>query len=244
MVDVHTIVSQAGASGVSLSKIREASKLNDSDLDQQLKHLRTQHIIAGPFKYRGGDRYYAKGHEPGGESVARKIEALIRNTGAKLPTTTQVEKKINKPFKDFFKDGVRAAVATGRVAELKGGSSVYLLHVDVVRQLFPKIDATDEYPFKISGPEPASSPSFQEQVLQAYNALKAEQGGLGAVSIGKLLRRIGCSKDALHSFLLGHARASNADLHPTTLVDLSPEDRDAALSIPGTTNSATAVTLR
>ena len=244
MLDVHTIISQAGASGVSLSKIKAASKLKDADLDQQLKHLRSQQLIAGPFKYRGGDRYYAKGHEPGGESVARKIEALIRNSGAKLSTAKSVEGSIPLPFKNFFKDGVRVLVATGRAAELKGGSSLYLLHVDVVHQLFPDLDTANVSPIKISGTEPTSPQSFKDAVLHTYHALKAEQGGLSAVSIGKLMQRAGCSKDALHSFLLEEARSGNADLHPTTLVDLSLEDREGALSIPGSSEPAVMVTLR
>jgi len=74
--------------------------------------------------------------------------------------------------------------------------------------------------------------------------LKSEQGGLSAVSIGKLLNRLGCSKEALHQFLLEEARGENADLHPTTLVDLSTEDREGALPIPGKSESAITVTFR
>jgi hypothetical protein len=244
MVDLQTIVSQAGESGISLTNIKEASKLKDTDLDQQLRHLRSQQLIAGPFKYRGGDRYYAKGHEPGGESVARRIEDLIRNSGARLPTVKTVEGKIPLPFKNFFKDGVRELVGNGRVAELKGGSSSYLLHVEVVRQLFPSINATDAYAVKISGPESPTSPSFKEHVLHAYHDLKAEQGGLSAVSISKLIERVGCSKEILHSLLLEEARAGNADLHPTTVLDLSQEDREGALSVPGKTEPAITVTFR
>jgi hypothetical protein len=239
MVDLHTIISEAGASGISLSKIKKLSKLKDADLDQQLKHLRSQQSIAGPFKYKRGDQYYAKGHEPGGESVGKMIEDSIRNSGAKLRTVKQVEDKINLPFKNFFRDGVRAAVASGRVAELKGGQSVYLLHVDVVQQLFPEIGTTN-HPSQIE----RQGASLREQVLHAYHALKADQGGLSAVSIGKLLNRVGCSKEALRSFLLEEARAGNADLHPTTLVDLSPEDREGALQVPGTTEPAITVTVR
>jgi hypothetical protein len=239
MVDLHTIISEAGASGISLAKIKDISKLKDADLDQELKHLRSQHLIAGPFKYGRGFLYYAKGYEPGGESVARKIEALIRNSGAKLTTAKAIEGKIPLPFKNFFKDGVRALVGTGRVAELKGGPSIYLLHVDVARQLFPDIGTTEQ--IEHIGP---TDLSFKEQVLRAYHALKAEQGGLSAVSIGKLLTRVGCSKEALHSFLLEEARHGNADLHPTTVLDLSPEDREGALSVPGKIEPAITVTFR
>jgi hypothetical protein len=239
MVDLQTIISEAGRSGISLAKLKKTSKLKDADLDDQLKHLRSQLLIAGPVKYGRGFLFYAKGYEPGGDSVAKMIEALIRNSGPRLPTAKQVEEKIKLPFKKFFKDGVRVAVATGRVAELKGGQSLYLLHVDVVRQLFPKIGSSAE---RTKDDKP--SPSFKEQVLSAYQALKAEQGGLSAVSIGGLLRCVGCSKEALHSFLLEEARAGNADLHPTTLVDLNPEDREGALPIPGTTEPAITVTMR
>jgi hypothetical protein len=239
MVDLHTIISEAGAEGIGLTRLKEKSNLKKADLDDQIKHLRAQHLIAGPFRTGKGNLFYAKGYEPSVESVGNKIEDLIRDGGMKLQSKSQLEEKIKSPFKKFFKDAIRALVAAGRVAELKGGQSAYLLHVDAVRQLFPEIGTAD-LPRKIERP----SSSFKEQVLHAYHALKAEQGGLSAVSIGKLLGRVGCSKDALHSFLFEEARAGHADLHPTTLVDLSPEDREGALPIPGTTDSAITVTLR
>jgi hypothetical protein len=245
MVDLHAIISEAGASGISLPQLKKASKFKDADLDHQLKHLRSQHLIAGPFKYRRADRYYAKGHEPGGDSVGKLIEAIIRNAGSKLTTETAAEEQIPLPFKNFFKDGVQALVGTGQVARLKGGSSNYLLHIDSVHQLFPKIrNASDSITGGQSEVRSNETDDLKEQVSRAYQALKTEQGGLGAVSIGKLLRRVGCPKETLHSFLLEEARAGHADLHPTTLVDASAEDRDAALSVPGKIEPAITVTFR
>ena len=245
MVDLQTIISEAGASGISLPQLKKASKFNDADLDHELKQLRSQHLIAGPFKYKGFDRYYAKGHEPGGDSVGKLVEAVIRNTGSKLATETAIEKKIPLPFKKFFKDGVQVLVGAGRVARLKGGSSNYLLHIDSARQLFPKISNPSD-PIKEGQPEarPNETSDLKEQILRAYNLVKAEEGGFSAVSIGKLLTRVGGSKEALHSFLLEEARAGNADLHPTTVLDLSPEDREGALSVPGKIEPAITVTLR
>ena len=233
MVDLHTIISEAGASGIPLTKIKKISKLNDADLDHQLKDLRSQYLIAGPFKYGRGFLYYAKGDEPGGESVARKIEALIGNTGSKLTSETAVQKKIPLPFKNLFKDGVQVLVGTGRVARLKGGSSNYLLHIDAARQLFPKISSPSD-PTKGGQSEarPSETSDLKEQVFYAYNILKAEQGGLSAVSIGKLRNRLGCPTHTLHAFLLEQARSGNADLHPTTLVDLSPEELAARCAPP------------
>lgn len=243
MVNLHTIISEAGAKGVRLTTLKEKSNLKKADLDEQIKQLRSQHLIAGPFKSGNSNVFYAKGYEPNVESVGTKIEDLIR-AGAKLQSKSQVEEKIKSPFKKFFKDAVQALVSNRRIAQLKAGNSTYLLHIEVVRQLFPSIDAIDEHPGKISRPDLTGSPSFKEQVLQTYNALKAEQGGLSAVSIGKLLRRVGCSKEALHSFLLDEARHGKADLHPTTVLDLSPEDREGALSVPGKIEPTITVTFR
>ena len=83
-----------------------------------------------------------------------------------------------------------------------------------------------------------------EGIKAAYLDLKAEQGGLSAVSIGKLLERTGLPKKALHSFLLEEARAGNADLHPSTLINLSAEDREGLLPVPGSTEPAITVTQR
>ena len=239
MLDLHTIISEARSEGIGLTRLKEKSNLKKADLDEQIKQLRSQHLIAGPFRTGKGNLFYAKGYEPSVESVGSKIEDLIRHGGTKLQSKSQLEEKIKSPFKKFFKDATRALVAAGRVAELKGGQSAYLLHVDAVRQLFREIGTAD-LPQKIERP----SSSLKEQVLRAYHALKAEQGGLSAVSIGKLLNRIGCSKEALHSLLLEEARAGNADLHPTTVLDLSPEDREGALSVPGKIEPAITVTLR
>jgi hypothetical protein len=239
MLDLHTIISEARSEGIGLTRLKEKSNLKKADLDEQIKQLRSQHLIAGPFRTGKGNLFYAKGYEPSVESVGSKIEDLIRDGGTKLQSKSQLEDKIKSPFKKFFKDAIRALVAAGRVAELKGGQSAYLLHVDAVRQLFREIGTAD-LPQKIERP----SSSLKEQVLRAYHALKAEQGGLSAVSIGKLLNRIGCSKEALHSLLLEEARAGNADLHPTTVLDLSPEDREGALSVPGKIEPAITVTLR
>src|SRR5260370_1887449 len=129
MVDLHAIISEAGASGISLPKLKKTSKFNDADLDRQLKHLRSQHLIAGPFKYKGVDRYYPRGHEQGGDSVGKLIEAVIRSTGSKLTTVTAVEKKVPLPFKNFFKNGLQVLVGTGRLSRLQAGSSNYPLHI-------------------------------------------------------------------------------------------------------------------
>ncbi len=239
MVDLLTIISEAGAKGISLAKIWDKSKLNEDALQAELKRLRSELRIAGPFKYGRGFLFYTKGHEPGGDSVARLVESLIRDTGSRLPTSNQIEEKIRKPFKDYFKDGVRVLVGEGRVAELKGGNSTYFLHIEAARRLFPDMaTSTGE------GKKEAPASSFKRQVLDVYHGLKSEQGGLSAVSIGKLLNRLGCSKEALHHFLLDEAQQRNADLHASSSLELSHEDLEGALTVAGKSDPAITVTLR
>jgi len=110
MADLHAIISEAGAKGISLTKLKAVSKLTDDALQAQLKQLRAEFQIAGPFKFGNSFLFYGKGYEPGGESVARLIDSLIRDTGSKLPTAKQIEKEIKKPFASCFKDGVRTLV--------------------------------------------------------------------------------------------------------------------------------------
>jgi hypothetical protein len=241
MVDLHAIISEAGSKGISFAKLREKSKLQEAPLEDELKRLRSQLLIAGPFKLGSNSfLYYSKGYEPGGESVSRLIEAAIRNSGAKLPTSKQIEGKIKQPFKRSFEDGLSALVGTGRAVKLKGGNSIFLLHIDAARRLFPRLAVGKG---EVGTSETPSS-LFKDQVAAAYYELKNQQGGLKAVSIGKLRKRLGCSTEVLHQFLLEQAHLRNADLHESSSLELTHEDREGALSVPGRSDPAITVTLR
>ena len=121
MADVLTIIAEAGAAGIAFGQLQKKSKLKQAALDEEIKQLRAEHQIAGPFKYKRSDYYYARGYEPGGETASRLIEVQIRKGGGKLLTKSNVEKAVKLPFKTFFNDGVRILVGTGRAVELKAG---------------------------------------------------------------------------------------------------------------------------
>ena len=237
MVDLHAIISQAGSRGIALGKLLEKSKLRPEVLESELKSLREKQQIAGPFKLRHTDYYYPRGFEPGGDTASRLVEEKIQNSGRKLITKGQVAKTIKLPFKKFFEDAVRILVGKGRAVELKGGNRTYLLHIDAARDFFPSLPALSS-----GGQRTSTSPSFEKQVLDAYHTIKGEQGGLSAVSIGKLMHRLGCSKQELHRFLLDQAHLRQADLHPSTSLALSPEDRGGAIAIPGKNEPGITVT--
>lgn len=253
MADVNIIIQEAGAKGISLPQIREKARkasVSEEALQSEIKRLRAAQQIAGPVKYRGSLYYYSKGYEPGGESVSRMIEAAVRDGGERLMTLKQLEeKKIHQPFKRAFDDGVAVLVGSGRAVKVKGGSSTYLLHVDVARRLLPALEApvmasSEAALTGVNKMGTAVESTFRSNVWTAYEALKLEQHGLSAVSIGRLIRRLSCTKEALHKFLLAEAAAERADLHPTTLVETSEEDREGALPLPGRSEPAVTVTLR
>ena len=84
MVDLHAIISEAGAEGIRRKTLEEKSNLKKADLDDQIKHLRSQQLIFGPFRTGKGNLFYGKGCEPNIDSAGTRIEELIRNAGAKL----------------------------------------------------------------------------------------------------------------------------------------------------------------
>ena len=242
MTDIYAIISSAGAKGVSLTQLQKKAAFSSEALQTELKRLRAEYQIAGPVKSGRSQLYYAKGYEPGGESVSRIIEATIRDSGEKLATLSQIEAKVKQPFKKAFKDGLAVLIGSGRAVRLKGGRSTYLLHIEAVLHLFPNLGAPAQ-PVSVSE-EMGRLTTFRDDVFSAYQSLKQEQGGFSAVSIGQLIKRLGCAKEAFHQYLLDEAAEGRADLHPTTVVELDPVDRDGALPLPGRSEPAITVTLR
>jgi len=243
MTDIYAIISEAGAKGISITQIQKKASASGEMLQSELRRLRGKQQIAGPVKSGQSQLYYAKGYEPGGESVSRMIDAAIRDGGEKLATISQIEKQIRQPFRKVFKDGLAVLIGSGKAVRLKGGRSAYLLHVDVVHRLFPILGiSAKSAPSKME--DVGHHSSFRDEVLSAYQSLKHEQGGLSAVSIGRLINRLGCAREALHQYLLGEAAEGRADLHPTTVVELDPVDREGALPLPGRNEPAITVTLR
>jgi hypothetical protein len=235
--DALTIIRDAGPKGIAPSNIAKKAKLKLDLLEAKLKELRAQGLIAGPYKYGNGQVYYADGNQPSATTVALHIEALVRNSRSKLMTLPQVEDKVRQPFKKLFLDGIRYLESNGKAIRIKGGASTYLLHADVVHQLFPTLASPQ------NKGEVDSMPSLsRDRVLEAYQHLKDEQGGLSAVSIGKLLSRLGYPKSVLHEFLLNEAHLRRADLHPSTSLELTSEDRDGAMAVPGKSEPAITVT--
>jgi PEGA domain len=83
-------------------------------------------------------------------------------------------------------------------------------------------------------------------IYDAYDRLKARQGGLSAVSIGQLGKESGVPIERLQQFLLSEARQDRVDLHPTTLLwdHLSAADKAGATPVSGRSEPAITVTIR
>jgi hypothetical protein len=95
-------------------------------------------------------------------------------------------------------------------------------------------------------PEQAQPVAEPTGLYGVYEKLKQEQGGLSAVSIGKLAKEMGVEPTELHKTLMDEAKAGRADLHPTTLLDteLSEDQKYGRFNVPGKKEPVTTVTLR
>lgn len=231
--DFLAVIHEAGHKGISFSKLGGSERVKI-----ELQKLRNTEQIAGPFKYGRGELYFTKGLEPSAETTAKLIEEIIGNNEVRLFTSASIKEQIQLPFKLFFQDGVRHLVALGRVAVLKSGSSKILFHINSADNLFPSLRSS-----RLEDQQKKTA--FNDNtVLTAYNELKREQGGFSAVSIAKLLNRLGCVKNELHDFLLKAAQANRADLHPSNSVDLDQSEKDAAVQVPGRRDPAVTVTFK
>jgi hypothetical protein len=83
-------------------------------------------------------------------------------------------------------------------------------------------------------------------IYDAYDELRARQGGLGAVSIGQLAKESGVPLPRLQQFLLGEGSQDRVDLHATSLLwhSVSPEHKAGATRVPGRSELAITVTIR
>jgi hypothetical protein len=83
-------------------------------------------------------------------------------------------------------------------------------------------------------------------IYEAYDELRARQGGLSAVSIGQLAKESGVPLPRLQQFLLAQASQDRVDLHATSLLwhSVSPEHKAGATRVPGWRELAITVTIR
>jgi len=71
------------------------------------------------------------------------------------------------------------------------------------------------------------------ELATAYRRLKADQGGFTAVKIYDVVKALDAKMDQVHELIAREAKAGRVTLHPSDSVNLTREEMDAALRLPG-----------
>ena len=90
-------------------------------------------------------------------------------------------------------------------------------------------------------PEPSIS---LEMIVPSYNALKAQQGGISAVTIYDILKNVSAAKEDLHALLLKEAKRGRVSLHPASTVNFPREVMEAGIRVEGQPNPFITVVLK
>jgi hypothetical protein len=196
-----------------------------------LKALKADGTIRGPMKIGRSQRYFVADQAPTREQVEARIEARLRDAGLKLTSFSTLEDVAKFGPKVFFKDALSALKADGKIVELRDPrkSKFYLHREPLLEQLRTEQSVGEAAP----GPDTDQPSISLDQVRPVYEALKAQQGGISAVTIYDVLKRIGGGKDTLHRLLLEEAKRGHVTLHPASTVNFSPEVMDAGIRLEG-----------
>ena len=82
--------------------------------------------------------------------------------------------------------------------------------------------------------QPSETASISlDDVRPHYLTLKAEQGGISAVKIYDVMKKLGVSKDELHALLLREAQCGRVSLHAASTVNFPHEVLEAGIKIEG-----------
>src|SRR5262249_34548675 len=151
------------------------------------------------------------------EQVEARIEQRLRDAGLKLTSFSDLEISARFAPKAFFKDALSALKANGMIVELRGPmkSKLYLHREPLLEQLRPERQLS-----KPGLPSKKDLASISlEQVRPVYEKLRAQQGGISAVTIFDVLKGVGGRKEELHRLLLDEAKRGRVTLHPASTVD-------------------------
>jgi hypothetical protein len=233
---VFEALERAGSRGLTTTDLKKVGSAS-----AQLKKLKADGSIRGPLPIGRSKRYFVAEQAPTREQVEARIERRLRDAELKLTSFSDLEALARFAPKAFFKDALSALKANGRIIELRGPmkSKLYLHCEPLLEQLRPERDLKKSP----SSEKPNHSISL-ERIRPVYEALKAQQGGISAVTIFDVLKGIGGSKEELHRLLLDEAKRGRVTLHPASTVNFSREITEAGIKLEGQPYPFVTVVLR
>ena len=234
---VFEALERAGSRGLTTTDLKKVGGAS-----AQLKKLKADGSIRGPLPIGRSKRYFVTEQAPTREQVEARIERRLRDAELKLTSLSDLEALARFAPKAFFKDALSALKANGTIVELRGPmkSKLYLHCEPLLEQLRPERDLKKRVP-------PSEKPNHSislERIRPVYEAVKAQQGGISAVTIFDVLKGVGGSKDELHRLLLDEAKRGRVTLHPASSVKFSQEIMEAGIQLEGQPYPFVTVVLR
>jgi hypothetical protein len=224
-------LAKAGARGLTEAALAKRLHVSAKEIPALLEPLKLDGSLYGPFRIGQSKRYFAGEHAPTREKVTAKIEEWLRDAALNLTSFSKLEALFKGAAKAFFLDALSALKADGKIVELRDPrkSKLYLHREPLLEQLRAQVEIRD----RGHASEKLVAAISLEQVRPVYQALKAQQGGISAVTIFDILKGVSASKEELHRLLLDEAKRGRVTLHPSSTTNFNREVVDAGIKLEG-----------
>jgi len=235
--DIVRALASAGAKGLTAAALAKAisAPAANKQLSSAITKLKSRGAVRGPFRMGRVSLFFDANSAPTREHLESRIEDLLRRSGTRVTTRSDLDKKMKGVVRSLYKDAISALKAEGKVVELRNArrSPLYVHRDAIIDQLRVEGgNGSDRRPPPLTqSPEPASI--SLDDVRPYYLALKAEQGGISAVKIYDILKKLGVSKHELHALLLREAQHGRVSLHAASTVNFPREVIEAGIRIEG-----------
>jgi hypothetical protein len=233
--DIVRVLARAGTKGLTTTALAKAisAQTGNKQLSTAITKLKSRGAIRGPFRMGRFSLFFEAKSAPTREHLESRIEDLLRRAGTRVTTRSDLEKGMKGVVQSLFKDAISALKAEGKIVELRNArrSSLYVHREAIIDQLRVESES-DCRPPPATQPSEAASISLDD-VRQHYLTLKAEQGGISAVKIYDVLKKLGVSKGKLHALLLREAQHGRVSLHTASTINFPREVMEAGIRIEG-----------
>ena len=233
--DIVRALTRAGAKGLTTAALAKAisAPAANKQLSSAVTKLKSRGAVRGPFRMGRFSLFFEAKSAPTREHLESRIEDLLRRAGTRVTTRSDLDKGMKCVVQSLYKDAISALKAEGKIVELRNArrSPLYVHRDAIIDQLRVERSGDGDRPPPTQPPEAASI--SLDDVRPHYLTLKAEQGGISAVKIYDILKKLSVSKEELHALLLREAQRGRVSLHAASTVNFPREVMEAGIRIEG-----------
>jgi hypothetical protein len=235
--DIVRVLARAGTKGLAATALAKAisAPAGNKQFSAAITKLKSVGAIRGPFRMGRISFFFEAKSAPTREHLESRIEDLLRRAGTRVTTRSDLDKGMKGVVQSLYKDAISALKAEGKIVELRNArrSALYVHRDAIVDQL--RVESGGDGDRRSPPPtQPFEAASISlDDVRPHYLAVKAEQGGISAVKIHDILKKLRVSKDQLHALLLREAQRGRVSLHAASTVNFPSEVMEAGIRIEG-----------